>query len=92
MEHVLGWLLSLLVDVVLLGTGQVIVRVVSFGRWRGESLGTKEGRIHGAAGALAFKRNGQRVVTASGLLFVGMSFWVCVGVLLLGWTAHVGSS
>ncbi|MNT58298.1 hypothetical protein D3C72_1957240 [compost metagenome] len=33
-----------------------------------------EGRIFGAAGALSFVRDGQRVITKTGLLFAGMAF------------------
>lgn len=35
-----------------------------------------EGRIFGAAGALSFVRDGQRVITKTGLLFAGIAFLI----------------
>lgn len=87
MEDVLGWLLWLLVEVVLVGTGKAVVRVVSFGQWRGEHMSRNEGRIYSAAGALSFKHEGQRVITINGLLFVGVIFYVVLAVLLLWWAS-----
>ncbi|MDE2296625.1 MAG: hypothetical protein KGL99_08035 [Burkholderiales bacterium] len=83
MEDVLGWLLWLVVEVTLIGTGKGVVRVVSFGRWRGERMSRNEGRIYSAAGALSFKHEGQRVITVNGLLFVGVLFYAVLAVLLL---------
>lgn len=87
MEDVLGWLLWLLVEVVLVGTGKAVVRVVSFGQWRGEHMGRNEGRIYSAAGALSFKHEGQRVITINGLLFAGVIFYVVLALLLLWWAS-----
>jgi hypothetical protein len=87
MENVLNWLLWLLVEFVLVGTGKAVVRVVSFGQWRGEHMSRNEGRIYSAAGALSFKREGQRVITVNGLLFVGVFFYVVLAVLLLWWAS-----
>ena len=64
-------------------TGRVIVRLVSLGRWRGEPLFGNEGRIYGAAGALSFVRDGQRVITETGLMFVGLAFYVAAIVLAI---------
>jgi hypothetical protein len=64
-------------------TGRVIVRLVSLGRWRGEPLFGNEGRIYGAAGALSFVRDGQRVITETGLMFVGLAFYVAAMVLAI---------
>lgn len=83
MEDVLGWLLWLVVEVTLIGTGKGVVRVASFGRWRGERMSRNEGRIYSAAGALSFKHEGQRVITVNGLLFVGVLFYAVLAVLLL---------
>ena len=65
--------------VLLAFTGKVVVAVASFGRWRSEKLSGIEGHIYGAAGALSFKRDGQRVVTPTGLLFVGGLFYALLG-------------
>jgi len=68
-----GWVL---VELVLIGTGKVVVTLATLGRWRGERLSSREGRVHGMAGSLSFVRDGQRVVTRTGLLFVGISAYV----------------
>jgi hypothetical protein len=64
-------------------TGRVIVRLVSLGRWRSEPFLGNEGRIYGAAGALSFVRDGQRVITETGLMFVGLAFYVAAIVLAI---------
>jgi len=69
----LGWVL---VELVLIGTGKAAVTLATLGRWRGEQLSSRESRVHGLAGALSFVRDGQRVVTRTGLLFVGIGFYV----------------
>jgi hypothetical protein len=53
--------------------GRLAIWMVSLGRWRGEQLLGDEGRIHGAAGALSFVRDGRRVITETGLLFAGIA-------------------
>lgn len=88
MAELLGLLAWLFVEVVLIGTGKAVVALASFGRWRGESLRTNEGKIHGPAGALSFKRNGQRVISVNGLLFVGILFYVVFAIALLVWTSQ----
>ena len=67
--------------VVAILTGRVVVSVISLRRWRGESLDGGEGKIYGAAGALSFVRDDQRVVTTTGQLFTGIAFYV---LLVLG--------
>ena len=57
-------------------TGQLVVRLITRGRWRGEDLRGDEGRIYGPAGALSFVRDGQRVITNTGLSFIGSAFYV----------------
>lgn len=69
----LGWVL---VELVLIGTGRAVVAFATFGRWRGEQIASREGRVHGMAGSLSFMRDGQRVVTRTGLLFVGIAVYV----------------
>jgi hypothetical protein len=76
----IGWLF---VELILLKTGRAVVFLGTFGRWRGEKTEEKEGRIHGLAGALSFKREGQRVVTVNGLFVIGLVFYVGLVVLLV---------
>ena len=78
----LGWVL---VELVLVGTGKAAVTLVTLGRWRGERLSSRESRVHGVAGALSFVREGRRVVTRTGLLFVGITVYallIAIGVVL----------
>ncbi|MCB8748974.1 hypothetical protein LHU53_18965 [Rhodoferax sp. U2-2l] len=72
MDDLLAAILVLLVR----QTGQFLVRFVTRGRWRGEDLQGDEGRIYGPAGALSFVRDGQRVITNTGLSFIGSTFYV----------------
>ena len=83
MAEVIAWLLWSSIDLVLVFTGKIVVTAASFGQWRGERWRSKESRIHGAAGALCFKRDGQRVFTTTGLLWVGALFYVLLVVILL---------
>ena len=68
-------------------TGRLVVWLITFGRWRGEPLLDDEGRIYGAAGALSFVRDGQRVITDTGLLFVGIAFYVVLLVVAIACVA-----
>ncbi|MFN9473009.1 hypothetical protein [Acidovorax sp.] len=70
MEGFLELFVYVLVNYVFLYTGKAVVYVLTLGRWRGE-CGDNEGRIHGAAGALTFVRDGQRVLTDRSAAFVG---------------------
>lgn len=83
MAEVIAWLLWSSIDLVLVFTGKIVVTAASLGQWRGERWRSKESRIHGAAGALCFKRDGQRVFTTTGLLWVGALFYVLLVVILL---------
>lgn len=65
-------------EVLLTVTGRFAVWLLSFGRWRGEPLGSEEGRIHGAAGGLSFVRDGRRVITHTGQLFAGIAFYAAI--------------
>ena len=62
MDSLIGELLGILIA----ATGRLVVWLVSFGRWRGESLFRDEGAIYSAAGALSFVHNGRRVITHTG--------------------------
>jgi len=76
MGEAVAALLWAVVELLLIVTGKFVVSAVSWGRWRGEHLNSKEASIYGPAGALSFKREGQRVITANGLLIVGVLFYV----------------
>jgi hypothetical protein len=75
MTEFLVTMLWSVLEVLLVFTGAQVVRVVSLGRWRAERQGSKEARTFGAAGALWFRHQGERVVTTSGLLFAGLLFY-----------------
>lgn len=76
--------LWLVLDTLLVLTGKVVVRLASFGQWRGERLTQGEARTYGPAGALTFLRDGQRVVTGLGLTIVGALFYFA---LFVAWGA-----
>ena len=71
------------VDVLLIFTGALVVRLLSLGRWRTEHVRHKEARMFAPVGALSFRREGQRVVTASGLYIAGSLFYALLAVLLV---------
>lgn len=79
MDEIIGAALG----VVGIQTGRLVVWLVSFGKWRGEPLFGDEGRIYGAAGALSFVRNGKRVISETGLLFVGVAFYVALVAIII---------
>ena len=83
MEDVLSVVAWFCVEFLLIGTGRIVVRAMSLGRWRGEKVGKGESRVLAPAGALSFRRGGVRVVTHTGLLFVGILFYVGLAVSLL---------
>lgn len=85
MAELIGAALWMALEILLVLTGKVVVRSVSLGRWRGEDRGAKEGRIHGAAGALSFIRDGRRVIASNGLLFAGIAFYVLLALVLVFW-------
>ena len=63
--------------------GRLAVWLFSLGRWRGEPLFGDEGRIFGAAGALSFVRDGQRVITETGLLFAGIASLIVLALIAM---------
>ena len=85
MDEIIGGVLG----VIAIQTGRLIVWLVSFGKWRGEPLFGEEGRIYGAAGALSFVRDGRRVITHTGLLFVGVAFYVVLFAVIIAFAATV---
>ena len=84
MEQIIAGVLGFVVR----QTGRVVVWLVSFGQWRGEQLIGDEGRIHGAAGALSFVRDGRRVITDTGLLFFGVTFYVVLFLVTIAYVAQ----
>lgn len=76
-------LLCGLVGFLVIWTGKVVVTVGSLGQWRGESIRTDEGRTYSAAGSLWFKRDGRRVVTMTGLLFIGTLFYILLALIFI---------
>lgn len=86
MDEVLSFFLWLIVDFALIGTAKAVVAVATLGRWRGERYGQNEARVYGPAGALSFHYQGQRVITNTGLLFVGTVFYV-LAALAFAWLA-----
>jgi len=78
-----------LLELVLALTGKLVIWALSFGRWRSESLREDESRVFAAAGALSFVREGQRVITTTGLVFAGLAFYILLVVLSLVYAAKV---
>jgi hypothetical protein len=85
MDEIIGGVLG----IIAIQTGRVLVWLVSFGKWRGEPLFGDEGRIYGAAGALSFVRDGRRVITDTGLLFVGVAFYIALLAAIIAFAATV---
>jgi len=85
MDEIIGGMLG----VVAIQSGRIVVWLVSFGKWRGEPLFGDEGRIYGAAGALSFVRDGRRVITETGLLFVGVAFYVVLLAVIIAFASMV---
>jgi len=80
LASLLSWLV---IDALLVSTGRVVVVALSLGRWRGERFGGSEGRVNGSAGALSFKVGDRRVITKSGLAFVGVAVYVAIALVML---------
>ena len=76
LDALLDTVFTAVVDKLLIGTGRAVVCALSFGQWRGENTEENEGKIYGAAGALSFVRDGQRVVTETGFSIAGVLFYV----------------
>lgn len=72
----MDYLLFSTFDVLLTVTGRLLVSALSLGRWRADPLMKEEGRIYGAAGGFSFVRDGRRVITHTGQLFIGLAFYI----------------
>ena len=83
MLELLAALAWVAMELVMALSGKLFVQMISLGRWRSESLDGVEGRMHGPAGALSFKRDDQRVITSSGLVLAGLAFYVLLGFVAL---------
>jgi hypothetical protein len=79
MDALIGSVLGLLI----MQVGRLAVWLFSLGRWRGEKPLEDEGLAFGAAGALSFVRNGQRVITETGLLFAGITVLIALVIVAL---------
>ena len=71
------------IELILIVTGRIVVKALTFGRCRVTE--TNESRIYGAAGAFSLNRGGRRAVTEKGQLFVGMLFYLVLGIGLVAW-------
>ena len=69
-------------------TERVVVWLVSLCQWRSEQLFGEDGRTHGAAGALSFVRDGRRVITDTGLLFLVVTFYVVLFYVTITYVAQ----
>lgn len=74
-------LIGAVLGVITIQIGRLAVWIFSLGKWRGEPLFGDEGRIFGAAGALSFVRDGQRVITETGLLFAGIASLIALALI-----------
>jgi hypothetical protein len=83
MDHLLGALFEFLIHAFFVGTGRVIIAVFTLGRWRGASMIDAEEMTYGAAGALSFVRDGQRVITTTGNGLLGFLFYVALAAVLI---------
>ncbi len=83
MGDILAFLWGYLFEVLFVLVGRLAVGALSLGFWRSERLLEDEGRIYGAAGALSFVRDGQRVITREGLFWIGMVSVALLVVLFL---------
>jgi hypothetical protein len=87
MVDLVAAMLWMVVELVLVVTGRCIVVPASLGRWRAERLDGRESRIHSPAGAFSFRLDGRRVITANGLLVVGVLFYLVLA-CGVGWAVH----
>lgn len=83
MDEIVGSALGVLVTL----TGRAFVYLLSFGRWRGESLDGEESRVFAAAGSLWFRREGRVVVTDTGQLFAGIAFYILLVLTAVAYAA-----
>lgn len=85
MEDYQGRVFWFLIELILVGTGRIVLALATFGRWRGER--GSEGRTFGPAGALSFKHQDQRVITKNGFFIAGVLFYVALVCLFVWFTS-----
>lgn len=81
MHDVLMALLWATFEIMFVKTGALLLRAASFGRWRAQPLRSTEHRVHAAAGAFSYGKDGARVITVQGQTVAGVL--ACLLVLLL---------
>ena len=74
---------AFVIEFVFMLTGRFVVWLMSLSRWRGKEPTTDEARIYSAASSLLFVREGKRVVTETGLIFFGITFFILSAVVLI---------
>lgn len=79
-DAIIEFVAWVLLDLVFVSTGKLVIYLLTLGQWRGER--GHEGRVYGAAGALTFMRNGQRVLTDRVTATIGGLFYVALIVCL----------
>ena len=76
MHDALLALLWTTLEVLFAKTGALLLRAASFGRWRAQPLRSVEHRVHAAAGAFSYRKDGARVFTVQGQTVAGVLAWV----------------
>ena len=79
MDEVLIFVAYVLIEILLLKTGAVLVRLLSLGRWQTEAIWSTDHRVFGAAGSLSFVKDGTRFVSNTGLIVLAIVFWTAIG-------------
>ncbi len=83
MFEIVMFFLGYVLDLLLVITGGLVIRLLSFGRWRTESQNNYERRVVAAAGALSFVRDGKRVITTTGLWIAGLAIYLLIALAFL---------
>ncbi len=83
MEELFGAVIQVVVYGILVNTGKALVFAGSLGRGRSERVLSNEHRRFPCAGSLWHRVEGQFVITETGLLFLGIAFYVLLVIGLL---------
>lgn len=67
--------MEIVFELLLMMTGRIVICIATLGRCKCESLLSDDYRIHGAAGALWYARDGRCVVTQTGQSLAGCLFY-----------------
>lgn len=76
MHDALLALLWATLEILFAKTGALLLRAASFGRWRAQPLRSAEHRVHAAAGAFSYRKDGARVFTVQGQTVAGVLAWL----------------